>query len=501
MESNEYVLNPDYSLKNDIHRVVLKSKLALNPKLSSSCKSFIHPVQAMIFSFFTYKRTLDENIKLLSNFLDISEKSVLEIITPFIENEEKMSTLFKDKYIGIPKNLIININKLEEEYIPQQIDIETLRCSNIDLKSKRINTGPSQITFMLTNRCVTKCCYCYANTNKKVQYYVPTERILDTIREAKKLDLYNVNIIGGEIFLHKDWDIILKEIISNGFSPMSISTKVPITNEIANKIKASGYNSTIQFSLDSIDSEILQKTLCVKPNYIEEVKKGFQILDENDIQYRIETVITKFNASIDKIEELYNYLLTLKGIKQWEIRLAMFSHYKDQENYLNLKSNRGVLNKLVDFISNNIQNEAPFKVQIPIIQDLNKEYYVADKGSSSFIGARCSALCDHMFILPDGKVTICEQLYWNENFIIGDLNHNNLLEIWNSPRALELVNIKKENIQKDSVCSSCDLFEGCFTIDKNRCWSDVIKAYGTDNWDFPDPRCNKAPSMKNNLKY
>ena len=26
-----------------------------------------------------------------------------------------------------------------------------------------------------------------------------------------------------------------------------------------------------------------------------------------------------------------------------------------------------------------------------------------------------------MYILPDGKVTICEELYWNEHFIIGDV--------------------------------------------------------------------------------
>ena len=30
---------------------------------------------------------------------------------------------------------------------------------------------------------------------------------------------------------------------------------------------------------------------------------------------------------------------------------------------------------------------------------------------------------------------------------------------------------------------------------------DIIKAYGKDCWDFPDPRCCFAPAMKNKLSY
>lgn len=43
-----------------------------------------------------------------------------------------------------------------------------------------------------------------------------------------------------------------------------------------------------------------------------------------------------------------------------------------------------------------------------------------------FNGAVCSALNSHLFILPDGKVTICEQLYWNPRFIIGDAKKSGL---------------------------------------------------------------------------
>jgi hypothetical protein len=47
-------------------------------------------------------------------------------------------------------------------------------------------------------------------------------------------------------------------------------------------------------------------------------------------------------------------------------------------------------------------------------------------GSQNFKGAECSANSSHIFILPDGKVTIGEQLYWKPHFIIGDLSRQTI---------------------------------------------------------------------------
>lgn len=51
-----------------------------------------------------------------------------------------------------------------------------------------------------------------------------------------------------------------------------------------------------------------------------------------------------------------------------------------------------------------------------------------------------------------------------------------------------------------SPCSTCEIFDSCFS-NLNRCWAEILKAYGDENWDYPDPRCAKAPKMKNNLQF
>ena len=60
--------------------------------------------------------------------------------------------------------------------------------------------------------------------------------------------------------------------------------------------------------------------------------------------------------------------------------------------------------------------------------------------------------------------------------------------------------MQREDLESDTVCRDCTLFETCFSYN-NRCWIDINKAYGTDCWDYPDPRCQIAPPMKNNLDY
>ena len=117
---------------------------------------------------------------------------------------------------------------------------------------------------------------------------------------------------------------------------------------------------------------------------------------------------------------------------------------------------------------------------------INKRYY-SDKGSSKkFHGAASFVLSSRLFILPDGKVTICEQLYWNSHFIIGDVQRTNLKDIWQSQEALYLCNLSRQDIGQHNKCQACTHFEECFRYG-NRCWNNITKAYGKKYWDYPDP--------------
>lgn len=91
-----------------------------------------------------------------------------------------------------------------------------------------------------------------------------------------------------------------------------------------------------------------------------------------------------------------------------------------------------------------------------------------------------------------GFVLFFAHLYWNPYYIIGDLTQQSIVEVWNSPKALQLAFPKREDFRDESPCKSCKIFEECYAF-PNRCIVDVLKGYGFDNKDFPDPRCVNAP--------
>lgn len=501
MNKAKYVLNPDYIIRNDKNRFCLynKGKMLNN---AVPINTFLHPLQAHFFSFFTQEpQDLDDIIFLISEDFDYTKDEVFKMVAPFIKNEEIRILKLNDNNIYIPRNFLIQLEEVKGKYHPLHLKVAKENINRtVDLKTRRLNVAPSSITLMLTNKCCTQCCYCYADTTTTISRYIPLERLMEIIKEARKLNLSNINLIGGEIFLYKNWFHILKNLVENDFMPDIISTKVPITEDIADKIRTSGFTNCLQLSIDSLESEIQSKTLKVNSHYTKILKKGIEILEERHIPYQVSTVLTKWTANEENLREIFKFFSTKKYIRNWEIRSAMYSFKKGEANFADLKVSKAKFDELFTFIEQEIKPNSPFKILISK-DNVDKDYRKSDKGCESFEGAKCSALNNHLFILPDGKVTICEQLYWNPNFIIGDINHSSIEDIWQSPKAMSLVNMKRQDISKKSACKTCTFYDMCFKVDRNRCWSDIIKTYGEDNWDYPDPRCSKAPAMLHDISY
>lgn len=494
-----YVFNPDYVLRNDIHRIALYAKENANSYSSRNWNSFIHPIQAKLFCFFTYRHTLGETVRELSAFFKKDIDTIVRLITPYLENPSPIYVSWKGKRILFPKNILIREKCLTIPFVPSRLNIADYDCQDIDLESRRFYSGPLMITFMLTNTCVTHCIYCYADIRTRVEHPLSTSRWLELIQEADQMQVRQINLIGGEIFLHKDWDLLLKELVSRGMSPEYISTKMPFTKDLIVRLRNTGYRNSVQVSLDAYDSDILSRSLSVDKGYLERMKRGLRLLDESGLSYHVATVLHTYNGTEKVLRDLYDFLLSLHKLRNWRISPVVNSITIDYKQFATFKLRRSQLEMLSHYMEESLSPESPFPILFNRMA-LDKSYYTSTIGSRGFEGAECSALNTHLFILPDGKVSICEQLYWNPIFLIGEVNTSSLKEIWISDKNLRLAYIQRENIQKSSPCRYCKLFDHCFSY-RNRCWVDIIKAYGEDYWDYPDPRCEKAYEMRNNLDY
>jgi len=493
-KEKKIVFNHFYKLRHDIKRSHIFSPAFVDKDQASLVQprwmSRIHPVYAMIFSFLSAPVMIPDLVKELSYFLEMPEEEVETLIKPFINNDEIAVTTYGGTVNYFPRNIVIDEEKLFDNiisYTPNQFAYKEL-----DMNQERFYVAPGSILFMVNNQCFTDCIYCYANKSVKATP-LSFEKVRDIILQAKELEIPVFTIVGGEVFLYKNWKELLNFLIENNFKEALVSTKVPLSEEDIIAFKA--YNIPIQISLDSLDSDVLKQILRVKSDYGEKMKQTITHIDKHGIGFQVATVLTTYNETIDSLEQLHDFLSKFKNLRRWEIRVGFKSLYS-RGDFDQIKLSKDSINTINQWVENIKKTTS---VNILWSTDDGGKYFKTEEGSRKFTGSRCSANYSNMVILPDGKVTICEQLYWNPRFIIGDVSKQSIAEVWNSPRALELAFPKREHFRDESICKKCNIFDECLSF-PNKCYADVLKGYGDKNWDYPDPRCAKAPSFINELQ-
>jgi radical SAM protein with 4Fe4S-binding SPASM domain len=247
----------------------------------------------------------------------------------------------------------------------------------------------------------------------------------------------------------------------------------------------------LQISLDSVNSTTLMKMLKVKAEYRDKILNTMQMLDDMKFDWQVNTVITRFNSSLeDEIKPLMSKLVSYKNIKQIRVRPVEYSMYKPQGTFKDIKINSQTFAQIQEYIQ--FLSSENNKIKITLSEQEKFDYSLNDKKELFPQRPLCSANQRAFIILPDGKVTICEELYWNPHFIIGDLTKQSIMEMWQSEKATKLFYLDSSMISEDSNCKRCNEFAQC-RHKKGVCWKMVIMAYGKEKWDYPDPKCTCSP--------
>lgn len=480
--------NPHYVLKNDDGCVLLLGKKVLADNqdvFNENVNSAIHPFHAKILSFINggeYETTLDK----ISTQLNIDRSKIKRFVDALIENKHQIGPVYKQSILGFPVNTIIKSDyHRTPAYHPQDFDYD-----HLDVRLKR-HQSPSTLTLMINNTCATDCVYCYADKRHATRAGISLARIKELLKEAQEIGVINFDLIGGEVFLYEQWPELIKSFLDNGFEPY-LSTKYPLSENDVATLKQLGI-SHIQVSLDSLVPNHLKKVLRVNDAYIEKIKFSFHYLDQYKIPVVVHSIISKYGDKTQDITSLYEFLSNFHNIRYWLTEIAGPSIYTKQQ-YTDFKADKAHLQEISKTLDT-IAKDAKFKVINGINKDLETESDTRNfeqKMNEFMSRGLCSGNFSHMYILPTGDVTICEELYWNPYFIIGNVNKQSLMEIWTGEKALRLYQLKQEQFPKDSVCSDCEFFADCRDT-RQICYRDTIKAYGEKAWYYPDVNCPKAP--------
>lgn len=486
------ILNPFYILKPDQGRVLLieKESVRIDPNGGDEgYNSFIHPVFAIILNSMDGSE-INQSIIEVAEILNLDKELVFNFVDKLINNDERLELDYDSVKYVFPKKCFITSNDAIDKR--KKINLEELVFEELDLRNKRHRT-PTDLTLMLNTICATDCFYCYADRRVKMNCKISYNRIKELIKEAYSFNARSFNVMGGEFFLFKKWKDLLIELKKYNFSPY-ISTKVPINEKDIKDLNEIGIVD-LQISLDTLIPNNLIEILKVKDDYFDKIKNTLLTLEKYNIKVVIHTIINSKNDNLEDLKSVYTFIKKLSNLKTWRIDLAESSLYHSN-NFEVFKPNKEKLDVLYNFVKeiNDIQ------VNYDSLKPKEKYYFNEIERLNDFKNRSvCSANYSHLFILPDGQVTTCEEFYWHPNFIVGNVLNQSLLEIWNSDKCKYLALVPQKDIPSDSPCSTCNDYIDCRSFEQI-CYRDTMKAYGEEKWYYPDVRCPKSTLTEETLR-
>jgi radical SAM protein with 4Fe4S-binding SPASM domain len=399
-------LDPQLCLKNDVDRAVLITR----PQPLSCDKGYavrlLHPGEALLLSLFDGDRTVRDVAGLWS---DLSGKKP-EPAAADVDRVLAFYTTGESAELGVFLEMDERNRRTVRQYDPMDFVMPANRVNLTDTRLRK----PYMISYLPTLFCPQKCVYCNARPSPRPEDdLISLARLQEIFAELRGLGVDVIRLTGGDPFARRDMFDILESIFEERMVP-DIPTRLGLTYYEALRLKDMGVK-LVQVSLDTTDPTILDRMVGVK-GYHHRVFRMFDNLRHAGLSVRVNTVLTPMNAAT--VGRLIDFLGVLGNVSK--LTLAPYGR--------SLFCNRGEVfldpedRVLVDQQTN---DRAPLYPQMRIALDGEQ--------------AKCTANQHGFSILPDGRVTVCEELYDDPKSVIGDLRSQSVMEAWTSPRALSLM--------------------------------------------------------------
>lgn len=301
----------------------------------------------------------------------------------------------------------------------------------------------------ITLACCFSCKYCGSEGGKARENELNTEECIKVARELAMLGCKKVNLIGGEVFIRKDWPVIVKELTKRDITTIIITNGWLFTEELIDTIKESGLYG-VAVSVDG-PKEVHDKYR--QEGSFDRAINAIEVLIAHDIPV---TVISTLNSENSKqLDEMY---ATLKKypLRAWQLQgcTPMGNAAKSGIDY------EFDHQMVIDFASNHLI-ESPFV--IALADDIGyyseMENYLRGNltGFTRYNG--CSAGLNVVGIDSIGNVKGCESMY-DDRFIEGNIRERSLIDIWNDPDAFAY-NRKFKMEMITGACAKCSYNKYC----------------------------------------
>lgn len=301
----------------------------------------------------------------------------------------------------------------------------------------------------LTLACCFSCKYCGSGGGKARDNELSTEECLMIVDELSELGCERVSLIGGEVFMRRDWKEIVHAMTSRNISVAIITNGYALSNEQVKDLKEVNIES-VAISLDGL-SDIHDRYRM--EGSFEAAKKTLFFLAENGINVSLISTLNREN--VEALEEFY------EQVKDWPIKAWQLQACSPMGNVKKTGIDyRFSPLKVIHFVEKHMY-EVPFNLGIAdnIGYYSNSEGYLRGNLNGRAVFSGCRAGISAVAIDSVGNVRGCESMY-DDHFIEGNIRERSLSDIWNDPDKFEY-NRKFDLSRLTGNCAKCMYAPNC----------------------------------------
>lgn len=435
----------------------------------------LSPVQALILPFFSGERSLAEIRSIWLHLMKPAEKDEsLQFLDDLVRN---LTT--PDKVIGAKGTPSPSLTNKSGIPLPD--------FSRYRWPAERTSV-PVSVLVSLTNRCVADCRYCYAERNPcKELTCSEWNEVFDKLAE---LSIRLVDMSGADPFARDDVFDLLRAMVQRDFLFL-VSTKSHISLKSARRLADLGIGRRetrmgergFQVSVDSVSNEVASWLTGVR-NYLDRAKSTVTHLVAAGLDPRIKCVLTPYNWNeAGQIVDTFSRL----GARRFHFVQYGRSLYRHSDDLFLTREQKL---RLHDSFPRLVAKRDDLEI---MFQDGTDEVTTAEQSKRAWEQrAVCTGGRAALVILPNGDVTLCEQLPHTPEHVVGNLLRQSLLEIWNGTVLDVFLHPGRSKFEGTS-CFSCSEFEECHS-GRGYCYREALTAFGSV-YDAPPgcPRQQKIP--------
>ncbi len=176
---------------------------------------------------------------------------------------------------------------------------------------------PVHVVWEITLACDLKCQHCGSRAGKRRTGELSTDECFDLIRQMARLGTREVTIIGGEVYLRRDWTDLIREIRTQGMDCTMQTGGLHLTEERIRQAAEAGLQAG-GVSIDGLP-ELHDRLRGVKGSF-DAALNSLRLMREYGLTTSVNTQITA--QVIPQLRELMNLFIEA-GAKNWQVQLTV----------------------------------------------------------------------------------------------------------------------------------------------------------------------------------